>query len=302
MKLVFMGSPEFASIILQDLHSSGSFEIAGVFSQPDKPVGRKQIMTPCAVSEYSLNSSLPLFRPFRLKDSENIEIIRSLKPDFIVVAAYGQILPKEILDIAPCINLHTSDLPRHRGAAALQSSLLNDEPYAVVSAILMGEKLDDGDLLGKIYFDHPDEAKFECLLRRLAYLAVSLLKDILFGYIYINPLKQINSDASYAKKIIKDDGLVNFDDSRKLFLKYKAYFPWPGIHLSDKLKLKEIELLDQDLIGEPGKIVQIDSESVTIECGIGRLKLLKVQPESKNEMNAGSYVRGKRVGLGDSIL
>ena len=297
-----MGSPEFAGIILEGLATSGICKIVGVFSQPDKPVGRKQILTPCFVSETAQKLNLPLFRPNRLRDTENAELIKSLNPDFIVVAAYGQILPGAILDIAPCINLHTSELPKHRGAAALQSSLLSDEPYAVVTAIMMDEKLDKGDVLGRIYFDHPKEAKFECLLRRLGYLSISLIKDVLVSYRAIKPLKQIDADATYAKKIAKDDGLVSFDDAKQLFLKYKAYFPWPGIFLYDKLKLKELELLDETYSGDAGKIVSIDSTGAIIECSIGRIKIQKVQPESKNEMDIASYLRGKRLSVGDSLL
>jgi len=297
-----MGSPEFAGIILEELVASVTCEIVGVFSQPDKPVGRKQLLTPCYVSESAIKLSLPLFRPAKLRDVENIDIIKALNPDFIVVAAYGQILPKEILDIAPCINLHTSALPRHRGAAALQSLLLADEPYAVVTAIMMDVKLDVGDILGQLFFKHQGDARFECLLKRLGFLAANLIKDILLNYKNIKPLRQINADASYAKKVTKEDGLVSLDSAKSLYLKYKAYYPWPGVYLQDGLKLKEIEIVDEKTVGMAGAISSIDAGSVVIECGVGKIKILKLQPQSKNEMDAASYIRGKRLGIGDSIL
>jgi len=297
-----MGSPEFASIILEDLFNSGICEIVGVFSQPDKPVGRKQILTPCEVSLTAQKLNLPLYRPNRLRDSENVEILRSLKPDFIVVAAYGQILSREILDIAPCVNLHTSILPRHRGAAALQSLLLADEKYSGVTAMLMDEKLDTGDIIGQLFFEHPQEARWECLLKRLGFLAANLLKDILCNHTSIKPLPQHGADASYAKKISKSDGVVDLHNAKSLYLKYKAYYPWPGIFLSDGLKLKDIELTSDDIQGSAGKIIAIDKESATIECYKGVLKISKVQPINKNEMDMASYLRGKRLAVGDNIL
>ncbi len=301
-RVVFMGSPEFASIILEDLATSHICDVVAVFSQPDKPAGRKQVLTPCEVSLCAQKLNIPLHTPNRLRDTENVEILRSLKPDFIVVAAYGQILSREILEIAPCINLHTSSLPRHRGAAALQSLLLADEPYAVVSAMIMDEKLDTGDIIGQLYFKHPSEARFECLLRRLGFLAVNLLKDILVNFHSIKPLKQIDADSSYAKKISKEDGLVSLENAKKIFLKYKAYYPWPGIYIDGGLKLKEIELIDEISSGEPGKIVEVGSDFAIIECLVGKLKILKVQPQSKNEMDMGSFIRGKRLNIGDNIF
>jgi methionyl-tRNA formyltransferase len=296
-----MGSPEFASIILEDLFSSNFCEVVAVFSQPDKPTGRKQTLTPCEVSQTAIKLNLPLYRPNKLRDSENVDILRSLNPNFIVVAAYGQILSSQILDIAPCINLHTSILPRHRGAAALQSLLLADEKYSGVTAILMDEKLDTGDILGKLFFEHPAEAKWECLLKRLGFLAANLLKDILVNFDSINPMSQRSVDASYAKKISKIDGEVNFKNAKNLYLKYKAYHPWPGVFLHSGLKLKEIELICSKANGIAGKITSIDKESALIECDTGTVRVLKVQPSNKNEMDVTSYIRGKRLSIGDYL-
>jgi methionyl-tRNA formyltransferase len=296
-----MGSPEFASIILEDLVGSGICEVAAVFSQPDKPAGRKQTLTPSEVSQTALKLGLTLHRPNRLRDSENIDILSSLNPDYIIVAAYGQILSSEILKIAHCINLHTSILPRHRGAAALQSLLLSDEVYSGVTAILMDEKLDTGDILGQLFFEHPSEARWECLLRRLGFLATNLLKDILVNFDSINPMAQRGADASYAKKISKTDGKVDFQNAKNLYLKYKAYHPWPGVFLNSGLKLKEIELSCSSTKGDAGKIVDIDKDSVLIECDTGIIKIQKVQPINKNEMDIGSYIRGKRLSVGDYL-
>ena len=152
-RILFMGTPDYATVIFKEILNS-KYEIIGLYTQPDKPVGRKQLLTPPHIKQYCLdeNLNIPIFQPLKLRNNEEAtKQIEEVKPDFIIVAAYGQILPKEILNIAPCINLHASLLPKYRGASPIQESLLNDDIYTGVTSMLMEEGLDSGDILGLQY-------------------------------------------------------------------------------------------------------------------------------------------------------
>lgn len=155
MKIVFMGTPDYATEIFKELFTCKDIEVPLLITQPDKPVGRKQLLTPPHTKAYVVDNSLEIeiYQPTTLRSDEAYEYINSFSPDYIVVAAYGQILPKKILDIAPCINLHASLLPQYRGASPIQSSLLNEDKFAGVTSILMEEGLDTGDILGFSYFE-----------------------------------------------------------------------------------------------------------------------------------------------------
>ena len=299
MRVVFMGSPEFAANILEALHNT--FEIVGVFAQPDKPVGRKQELTPPPVALKAKALNLALFQPTSFKTSDAIGSLRNLKPDFIVVAAYGQILPQSALDVASCINLHASLLPSHRGASALQSLLLAGEEYSGITAISMTAKLDAGDVLGYVYFKHSNEAKWDCLLGRLSFMGAELIINILQNFSAIKPLKQRECLASYAPKVSKNDGLVDFKNATVLYRKFQAYHPWPGIFLENGLKLFNVLLVSGDITGDGGKITQVANGGALIECDIGELFIKEVQASGKKRMSIIDYLRGARLGVNDYL-
>lgn len=294
-----MGSPEFAANILESLNNE--VEIVGVFTQPDKPVGRKQELTPPPAALKAKELNLELFQPISFKNDEAISTLADLKPDIIIVAAYGQILPQKALDVAPCINLHASLLPSHRGASALQSLLLNGETYSGVTAIMMTSKLDAGDILGYLYFKYTDKAKWDCLLSRLSFMAADLMLSILRNIGSIKPLKQRECLATYAPKVSKNDGLVSFENAVKLFRKFQAYHPWPGVYLESGLKLFEVSVIDEEFIGDAGKIASITKDGAEIECANGKLLIKEVQAAGKKRMNIGDYLRGARIGVGDYL-
>lgn len=294
-----MGSPEFAANILESLNNE--VEIVGVFTQPDKPVGRKQELTPPPAALKAKELNLELFQPLSFKNEDTISELASLKPDVIIVAAYGQILPQKALDVAPCINLHASLLPSHRGASALQSLLLNGEKYSGVTAIMMTKKLDAGDILGYLYFKHTDRAKWDCLLSKLSFMAADLMLSILRNINSIKPLKQRECLATYAPKVNKQDGLVLLEDAMTVFRKFQAYHPWPGTYLESGLKLFELSVVNKDCFGSAGKIVNITKEGAEIECAQGRLFIKEVQAAGKKRMSIVDYLRGARVGVGDYL-
>ena len=304
MKIVFMGTPDYATTILKELVTCKDIEVPLLVTQPDKPVGRKQVLTPPHIKKYVLENSLKIeiFQPKTLKNNDAYEYINSFKPDFIVVAAYGQILPKNILDIAPCINLHASLLPQYRGASPIQSSLLNSDEYAGVTSMLMEEGLDTGDILGFSYFKLDENIRVDALFEKLSFMAAKLTLKTLKNFNHIEPIKQKNFDASYSKKIKKENGLVNLQtqSAKEIYTKFRAYTPWPGLFLESGLKLKEIELIKG--IGKPNTIIATEDTSLIVTCKEGAIKIKSVQPPSKKQMSGVDYLRGKRLEVGNQLV
>ena len=302
-KILFMGTPDYATEIFKELLNS-KYEIIGLFTQPDKPVGRKQILTPPSIKQYCIdeNINIPVFQPQKLRNNEEVtKQIKELNPDFIIVAAYGQILPKDILDIAPCINLHASLLPKYRGASPIQESLLNNDIYTGVTSMLMEEGLDSGDILGLQYLKITATMEVSAAFDKLSQIAAKLTIATLDNFENIRPIKQNESEVSFCKKIKKEDGLVDFFDAKKLYLKYKAYSYWPGIFLESELKLKDIELNDEKSINNQGQILEIEDDFIIVGCEKGSLKIRTLQAPSKKAMNAIDYIRGQRLEI-NSIL
>lgn len=298
-----MGTPDYAQKILQRLLDSANINVTAVYTQPDKPVGRKKVMTPPPVKLLAESYGLPLYQPKRLRDEETIEQLRQIECDYIVVAAYGQILPKEILEYAPCINLHASILPQYRGASPIQQTLLNGDKQTGVTAMHMDEGLDTGDILKIKTIDVDDDEMVESLFERLTDVAADLTIDVLENFSNLEPKKQDEASASHCKKITKADGEVNFDDAQTLYNKYRAFTPWPGIYLSSGLKLKQIALEERETPhNEAGKIIALDSKSVVVSCKRGSIRVFRVQPNSKKEMDIAAYINGKRIGLEDTLF
>ena len=303
-KILFMGTPDYATTIFIELLKS-KYEIVGLFTQPDKPVGRKQILTPPHMKQYCIdeNIEVPIFQPLKLKNNQEAkEEIQQLKPDFILVAAYGQILPKDILDIAPCINLHASLLPNYRGASPIQESLLNDDSFTGVTSMLMEEGLDSGDILGFQYLKITRTMEVSEAFEKLSHIAAQLTITTLDNFENINAIKQNESLVTFCKKIKKDDGLVDFGDAKKLFLKYKAYSYWPGIFLSSELKLKDIELNEELSQNNEGEILEINKDFILIGCKKGSLKIRTLQAPSKKAMSSVDFVRGQRLEVGNILV
>ena len=302
-EILFMGTPDYATEIFKELLNS-KYEIIGLFTQPDKPVGRKQILTPPSIKQYCIdeNINIPVFQPQKLRNNEEVtKQIKELNPDFIIVAAYGQILPKDILDIAPCINLHASLLPKYRGASPIQESLLNNDIYTGVTSMLMEEGLDSGDILGLQYLKITATMEVSAAFDKLSQIAAKLTIATLDNFENIRPIKQNESEVSFCKKIKKEDGLVDFFDAKKLYLKYKAYSYWPGIFLESELKLKDIELNDEISINNQGQILEIKNDFIVIGCKKGSLRIKTLQAPSKKAINSIDFIRGQRLEI-DSIL
>lgn len=305
MKIVFMGTPSYATTILEALMCDTTMDVALLVTQEDKPAGRKQLLTPPHIKTWVQEKGLhvEIYQPKTLRSCEAHDKIASYKPDFIIVAAYGKILPKEILDIAPCINLHASLLPKYRGASPIQSALLAKESYTGVTSMLMEEGLDTGAMLGFSYFKINNENAEE-LFGKLSNLAATLTLNTLKNFNTILPMAQINADATHCKKIKKEDGLVCFEtqSALEIFTKAKALTPWPGIFLASGLKLHDIERYPCENIFSPNVISMTDKNGIVVSCKEGCLLIKTLQPLSKSVMRALDYMHGKRLSVGDRVV
>ncbi|WP_457562585.1 methionyl-tRNA formyltransferase [Caminibacter pacificus] len=293
MRVVFMGSPDYAVKILDEL--ARHYEIAGVYTQPDKPVGRKKVLTPTPVKKYALEKGFEVFTPSSLKEED----LSRFNADFIVVAAYGLLLPKHVLQTAPCINLHASLLPKYRGASPIQSAILNGDEYTGVTSMLMDEGLDTGDILCWDFTEVGRKTSID-LFEELADIAAKQIIYTIENFKKIKPLKQNDIFATYSPKIKKQDGLVDFKSAEIIDRKYRAFMPWPGI-FTEKFKINEMILLDTDSSNTPGEILEIN-DGVVVGCEKGKIKLIKVQAPGKKEVKAVDFVNGKRLKTGDNIL
>ena len=305
MNIVFMGTPEYAAKILRAL-AEAEFEIAAVFTQPDKPVGRKQILTPSEVKIYAQQHlpAVPIFQPASLKDEAVAAQIKELKPDFIVVAAYGKILPQAVLDIAPCINLHASILPKYRGASPIQSAILAGEKQTGVTAMLMDAGLDTGDMLDFAYTPCEDKTAAQLFIE-LGDLAGELIVRVLLNFTNLTPLMQDDAQATHCKKIAKSDGLFGFEQSaQQIYNKFRALSPWPGIYQASGLKILELELLRESCgrkFERSGEILNVDKLGFCVSCVEGTVRITKVQEPGKKPVDASAYLNGKRLGIGDIV-
>ncbi len=302
-RILFMGTPDYATAILKTLLQQTDMEVVALITQADKPVGRKQIMTPPHIKQFVLSEAidLPIYQPATLRSDEALQFIKEKQPDFIVVAAYGQILPKAVLEIVPCINLHASILPKYRGASPIQSAIADREEVSGVTAMKMDVGLDTGDILAYSMVKINGMNSIE-LFDKLSDLAAQLTPKVIRNYEKIQAIKQIDALSSYSPKIKKEDGLVNFEDAEALEAKYRAFIAWPGLFLESGLKLKSLKLHRHDGVFQAGEILELNKESAIIGCKRGSLEIFRVQAPSKKEVDILSYLRGKRLDRGDLLL
>jgi len=301
-KIVYMGTPNYAEMILQSLLDAPDIDVSLVLTQPDRAVGRKKIITPPAVKILALEHNIRVLQPQRLRDDGIYEAILNEKPDFIIVAAFGQILPQSILDIAPCINLHASLLPKYRGASPVQQALLNGDRYSGVTSMLMEAGLDSGDILGYRYFKIPKDMRLKALMDRLSLDACELTLDTIREFNSIEPLPQIKAISTHCKKITRADGEISFDDAKTLFNRYRAFEGWPDIFTSTGLKILDMKIVDENGIYKSGEILEIKKRAIVVGCLNGSLEITTLQPKSKKPTDAKAYIVGKGLKVGDLLI
>lgn len=306
MKIVFMGTPDFAVPCLRNLAES-EYEIAAVFTQPDKPKGRGYKMIPTPVKAASLEYDIPVYQPLSLRkgdDASNaLEMLREINPDLIVVVAYGQILPKEILELPKygCINIHASLLPSYRGAAPIQWSVINGEKLTGVTSMLMAEGLDTGDMLLKRETEIGENETASSLHDRLSIIGAELLIDTIKGIEEGSIIPEVQDDSlsSYASRITKDMSELDFSKSAKEL--HNIIRGITGFTTLDGKRLKvydsRITKISNAEIFENGTVT--DTNEFIVKCGDGMgLKFYEIQPEGKKRMKIEDYLRGKKIDPG----
>ena len=299
LRIVFMGTPEFAVPCLSALIEK--HDVLAVFTQPDKPKGRKQILTPPPVKEEALKHNIPVYQPKTLKDGEAFKLLSEIKPDVIIVVAYGKILPKEILELPRygCINVHASLLPKYRGAAPIQWSIIDGEKETGVTAMQMDIGLDTGDMIKSASLTIGENETADELHDRLSALGAKLiietLESVEDGTATLT--KQDDSLSNYASMLSKDISPIDFTQSAQaVHNKVRGLNSWPSataIMDGKRIKIHKTKLADA--CGQAGEIVSL--EPFIVACGSGAIEILELQPEGKKKMNVADFLRGHKTEL-----
>lgn len=300
MKLVYMGTPDFAVPPLTALVEAGH-EVAAVVTQPDKPKGRGKVVLMTPVKEKALSYGIPVYQPARVKkDEEFLKTLREINPDAIVVAAFGQILPKEILELPKygCVNIHASLLPKYRGAAPIQWAVIDGEKESGITTMMMDVGLDTGDMLDRTVIplaeDETGGSLFEKLSRAGGPLILKTLEALENGTAVRT--KQPEEGATYAGMLDKSLGNIDWTQSAaKIERLIRGLNPWPSAYTGYKgktMKLWAADVLEGTFEGVPGEIIKVEKERFLVRTGDGALAVKELQLEGKKRMDAASFLRG----------
>lgn len=310
MKIIFMGTPDFSVPTLDAIKKDGN-EIVLVVTQPDKKKGRKGILTPPPVKEWAVKNNISIFQPVKLREKQNIEELEKYEADVIVVAAFGQILPKEVLDMPKygCINVHASLLPKYRGASPIQWAILNGDDETGVTTMQMGVGLDDGDILLQKKVPISSEDTGGSLFDKLSKVGADLLIETLHR-IEKNDIVRIPQDgekATHVGLIKKDFGILSFDEENKYILnKIRALNPWPSAFTfyKDKMvkiwKAKSVSFNNKGY--EYGDLVVENKDELLVVTRNGAISILELQEEGKKRIKAADFLRGHKIEKGDKFI
>lgn len=312
LRMVFMGSADLAQASLTALHAADFVDLLAVVTQPDKPKGRDLKLSPTPVGQLADRLGLPTHKPARARDPNFIELIRSLHPDLMVVVAYGQILPQALLDVPRlgCLNVHTSILPKYRGAAPIQWAIVEGEKETGVSIMKMDAGLDTGPVVAEARTAITDDDDSQKLHDRLATMGADILVHTIpdFASGRIEPKPQPGEGASYARKITKQDGLIDWSrPARAIFNQIRGFNPWPGAftHLTVGEKKRLLKIWRAELVDHTGKTAGEAFDSTTdnlvIACGCGALKIHELQLEGTRRMDIRDFQSGHALAPGTRL-
>ena len=300
-----MGTAELAATVLSAVAANSAGPLVAVVSQPDRPKGRDLVMQPTPVKREALRLGLEVLQPEKARDPVFVEALRQLEPDLILVAAYGQILSKNLLDLPRwgCLNVHTSLLPRYRGAAPIQWAIAKGEMETGVTIMQMDIGLDTGPILTARSTDIRDDDTGQTLHDRLARIGGDLLVETIPGYLAgtIVPHAQENALATIARKITKEDGRIDWvKPAEVLWRRLRAFTPWPGTFafLPAVPKPRMIKVLSAEPVnwtGIPGEVLQADKGGIVVGCGVGALRITALQPEGGRRLTAGEFLAGNLI-------
>lgn len=303
MRIVFMGTPEFAASILEAALRLNQ-EVVGVYTQPDKPQGRRAILTPPPAKVLALEKGLPVFQPRRVKTAAAVEELRSLRPDLILVAAYGQILSQTILDIPAfgCVCIHASLLPKYRGAAPIQWAIANGETVTGVTAMQMETGIDTGDMILKKEVPIAGEDTSGTLHIKLADAGARLTEEILEILAKNGSLPreaQREEEATYAPILTKEDGRIDWTMTAKQIAdRIRGFTPWPSCYTylkGQKLAIWKASAVDCNKQGEPGRVLESPRRTLWVQTGQGVLAVEQLQLQGKKMMPADAFLLGNRI-------
>ncbi len=313
LKIVFMGTPEFAKQSLKFL-CDANFDVVGVFTNPDKTSGRGLKLQMSPVKEYAISKNIPVFQPLKIKDNQDImQILKTLSPDVICVTAYGKILPKEILDFPKygCINVHGSLLPKYRGAAPIQWSIINGDKKTGITTMYMDEGMDTGDMLLKEEVDILDNDNFESLHDKLMIVGANLLVKTLDKLIDGSLERQKQKDVlSYAPMIEKDMGKLDFSKSGESIYNLVRGLSYMGTYFLDsnskRYKVYEVKFVKEGLDErysniENSQIAYITKEKLGIKCLGGYIEIIVIQPENSKRMDVKEFLKGNKFKVGEKL-
>ncbi|WP_271852890.1 methionyl-tRNA formyltransferase [Planococcus maritimus] len=305
-KIVFMGTPAFSAPILKMLVEEGH-TIVSVVTQPDRPVGRKKILTPTPVKEQALELGLPIYQPEKLKDPEQAQKILDLEPDLIVTAAFGQILPTAILE-APtlgAINVHASLLPEYRGGAPIHQAIIDGKKETGVTIMYMVDRLDAGDIISQTTVPIEDTDHTGSVFEKLSTAGMDLLKETLPSIIDgTNPrIPQDEERVTFARNISREQERIDWDKSaHEIYNQVRGLHPWPVAFTTfdgANIKVWWSEISDSQKGGAPGVIVELAKDAIIVQTGDGTLAIKELQPAGKKRMTAEDYLRGPKLQVGD---
>lgn len=305
MNIVFMGTPDFALTSLDKLIKKG-YIISTVISQPDRPKGRGKKVQPPPVKERALQAGINVQQPERVKDPEFIEALKNLRPDIIIVVAYGQILPEEIIKLPGlgCINVHASLLPKYRGAAPINWCIINGEKKTGVTTMYMDRGMDTGDILMQRETEIKDDETAGQLHDRLALLGAELLIETLGGIERGSVARraQDHSEATYAPQLNRETGRVDWNnEAQSIYNLVRGTNPRPGCYTQyrqQRMKLWGARVLDRNSTGTPGEITEVSAEGLAVQTGRGTLLLTEIQMPSSRRMTVDEYLRGNLMETG----
>lgn len=299
MRIVFMGTPDFSVPVLEALIEAGH-EIAGVVTQPDKPKGRGKAVLMTPVKEKALEYGLSVYQPLKVRTPEFVEVLKGLKPEVMVVVAFGQILTEEVLKLPPrgCVNVHASLLPRYRGAAPIQWAIIDGQKETGITTMMMDAGIDTGDMLEKVTVsvaeDETGDSLHDKLSRAGARLIVSTLAKLEEGTAVQTP--QTDEGTCYARMLKKDMGDIDWTmEAQAIERLVRGLNSWPGTYTGWNgkiLKIWKAEVADREYEGACGEVVYRDKDTILVKTGKGCLSLLELQPQGKKRMAADAFLRG----------
>lgn len=308
MRVIFMGTPDFSVSTLEEIIKAGH-EVIGVVTQPDKPKGRGKAVLYTPVKEKAMEHNIPVYQPVKVKDPEFVEVLRDLKPDVIVVVAFGQILPKSILEMTKygCINVHASLLPKYRGAAPIQWTIIDGEKETGITTMYMDVGIDTGDMLLQAKTPITEDETYGSLHDKLAEIGGKLLVETLEGLEKgnIQRKQQDDSQSNYVKMIFKDQGKIEFEKSAvEIERLIRGLNPWPSAYTTldgKTLKIWKASVVSGVNQGRPGEIVEVKKDTIVVQTGQGALAIKELQLEGKKRMDTQSFLLGYQIKQGNIL-